>query len=824
MFLTRILFELPTARLREIVRARASTIRGLPRIGAKYELARALEAALTSYDSVQRALRSTSLPQYRVLTAVVVRGGEAAFSELALEVVEDEIEKLTRTIDDLETLGLAFWTGDGDQRGVFVPRGVGQHVPLPAPLRMRLEVALESVSASGLARIGKALGAGNAGTNRQDWFVAIREAVRDAAAVRRQAALLSEEADVILRTLVESGGAATLQTLSLSVDARKRRQVLDLGWTPYRYESDPRNGVEELLSRGIAFQDKAGGWGGAGLVIPIELLEALLGECGTHGLPPEPCLDTIPAEGIPLQRHDSLIRDIAYLFGFVRRMECPKTNSGVMYKTAVKNFSRGVSMNDPRYAEFVYAVAAEAGLIAAGGRKSLFAVTKRGSAWLALNPEAQRTALFHAWHGGSQWSEAFDEMLTDGKGYRGAQDAREYRDAAIQLLGESARDFPGQAISLDSLSEQAEYNWWARFHFGPEYNIGETVQSNVELIRRIAGRSLFWLGVTAVSLDGGGNPEYVALTDEGMRRLEGEAPPEEPVPLPEKFIVQPNLEVFAPPNMPAGVLHRLFTIAEPAGRGMLSLTRDSLRQALDAGETCESILDFLRAHSQTGIAQNVEYLVKEVGGRHGQIEVGHAGLYLRVDDPTLLKELEAQRNLKIGFRRNLSENIALITGDSVDDVLKTLRQAGYLPVSSETTNGARPTARTSRRVGQSEEVFDAVTRTSIAEIDSRIDWEAVAGSDGQPFPEAATESPTPKHAPSSYVEDLMVRAIEEQRCLEIIYRPSDGSSLTQRVVEPHDLAGPIVYAFCRLREDWRNFNIRCIQSARMTGETFEWRE
>src|SRR5687768_7065184 len=127
MSLTRILFQLPTTRLRDIVRARASTIRGLPRIGDKLELARALASALTNYDSVQRALRGTSLPQYRVLAAAVVHGGEAAFSKLAETVGREEIGRLEQVIDDLERLGLAFWTAEGD-RAVFVPRGVAQHI------------------------------------------------------------------------------------------------------------------------------------------------------------------------------------------------------------------------------------------------------------------------------------------------------------------------------------------------------------------------------------------------------------------------------------------------------------------------------------------------------------------------------------------------------------------------------------------------------------------------------------------------------------------------------------------------------------------------
>ena len=824
MSLTRILFELPTDRLREIVRVRASTIRGLPRINNKHDLARALASALTNYDSVQRALRGTSLPQFRVLTSVIVRGGTASFADLAQDIDERDLERLEQAVNSLENLGLAFWTENAGSRVVFVPRGVAQNIPLPAPLRLRLEVALEAAPAAALQSIASIYDVGDTAGSRKALSAAIREVFRNPELVHQSAAALSEEGAGALEALIDSGGVESLQAISQVVETRKRRQVMDLSWSPYPYDGEPRNGVEEILSRGLAFLDQVGAWGGGRIVVPIEVLESLTGGRFTQAFPSEPAWEASAVDIQALQAHHSLVRDVVYLFGFIRRNETPRTNAGVMYRTAIKGFARGTTIANLEYAEFIYAVASEAGLIATGGRKSLYGVTKRGAAWLALKPDAQGKALFDAWRGGALWDEAFDAMLADGKSYRSAQDAREYRDAVIDLISDAARNLPDKAISMVSLAERAEFNWWARFRFDADNGAGDSVRSNVELVRRIAGKSLYWLGLTTTASDAQGNPAYFALTGEGRRRLGIDSTNHEPPPGPEKFILQPNLEVFAPPNMPAMVLHRLFGMTEPAGRTMLSLTRESLRQAFDGGETSESILQFLRAHSQTGISQNVEYLVNEVGSRHGQIEVGHAGLYLKVDEPHLLRELEAQRNLKIGFRRFISENIALITGESVDGILKVLRQAGYLPVSSEEKNGAKSVVRSPRRSPNVEEEFEVLPRSSVAEVDGRIDWESVASADGLPYVAAEAKPSNSNGATPSYIEKLAIRAIEDLKCLEIVYKPADGSSLTQRVVEPHDLNGPILYAYCRLREDWRNFNIRCIQSARLTGETFEPRD
>src|SRR5262249_44513062 len=120
-----------------------------------------------------------------------------------------------------------------------------------------------------------------------------------------------------------------------------------------------------------------------------------------------------------------------------------------------------------------------------------------------------------------------------------------------------------------------------------------------------------------------------------------------------QFVVQPNLEIYAPPNLTPKLYYGLFRIADPKGSGMLEISRDSLRKAMDREMTSGSILDFLRQHSSTGLPQNVEYLVREVGGRHGHIRVGNAGLYLVVDDPILLKELAAQKKLSIQIRKQL---------------------------------------------------------------------------------------------------------------------------------------------------------------------------
>ena len=110
--LARILFELPTERLRSITRSRAATIRGVPRIEDKLDLARFLASALSNFDSVRSAIKETTLSEYRTLAFLSSREREVPFDEL-LQVAGSE-----RRFDEreVEILLAAFRKIDVQQR------------------------------------------------------------------------------------------------------------------------------------------------------------------------------------------------------------------------------------------------------------------------------------------------------------------------------------------------------------------------------------------------------------------------------------------------------------------------------------------------------------------------------------------------------------------------------------------------------------------------------------------------------------------------------------------------------------------------------------
>jgi predicted DNA-binding transcriptional regulator YafY len=76
-------------------------------------------------------------------------------------------------------------------------------------------------------------------------------------------------------------------------------------------------------------------------------------------------------------------------------------------------------------------------------------------------------------------------------------------------------------------------------------------------------------------------------------------------------------------------------------------------------------------------------------------------------------------------------------------------------------------------------------------------------------------------APGPILE-LLADAAQSQECVEVEYNArSKGRDIrTVRVIEPEQVFGDSVIAFCRLRQAEREFRLQRIAWARRTGERF----
>lgn len=137
---------------------------------------------------------------------------------------------------------------------------------------------------------------------------------------------------------------------------------------------------------------------------------------------------------------------------------------------------------------------------------------------------------------------------------------------------------------------------------------------------------------------------------------------------------------------PAGELAELLDrTAERESRGAASVWRftpASVRRAMDAGYTADDLLADL---AEVGtVPQPLDYLVRDVARRHGEVTVTTVACIVQASDPVLLAEIAGHRRLaRLGLR--LLAPTVLASALPAGKTLAVLRENGYAPVPVEDT-------------------------------------------------------------------------------------------------------------------------------------------
>ncbi|HWH26242.1 MAG TPA: helicase-associated domain-containing protein [Pseudolysinimonas sp.] len=182
--------------------------------------------------------------------------------------------------------------------------------------------------------------------------------------------------------------------------------------------------------------------------------------------------------------------------------------------------------------------------------------------------------------------------------------------------------------------------------------------------------------------------------------------------------VQHDLSIIAPGPLAATVDSRLRTIADIDGRGLATsyrVTAASITRGLTAGETADSIREFLAAISLTGIPQPLDYLLADTSARFGTLRVGaldpgaaddelaaagiaKAASYVRSVETALLDQLVVDPNLTpLGLQR-VGDRV--VSRFDATIVFWTLADARY-PVVAENAAGEITELKRERRAGAS---------------------------------------------------------------------------------------------------------------------------
>lgn len=194
--------------------------------------------------------------------------------------------------------------------------------------------------------------------------------------------------------------------------------------------------------------------------------------------------------------------------------------------------------------------------------------------------------------------------------------------------------------------------------------------------------------------------------------------------------LQHDLSVVAPGPLEPAIDERMRVVADVENRGLATTYRISaatVNRALTAGETAESLREFLGKISSTGIPQPLDYLITEGATRYGLLRVGTldseardpddpgygARSYVRSDDAHLLQTVAVDQSLASISLTRVGEH-RLVSRFDRDIVFWSLSDARY-PVAAEDEHGAVLALRRHRiardqRLHRSDPLGELVTR------------------------------------------------------------------------------------------------------------------
>ncbi|MEJ3747284.1 helicase-associated domain-containing protein [Actinomycetes bacterium KLBMP 9797] len=157
----------------------------------------------------------------------------------------------------------------------------------------------------------------------------------------------------------------------------------------------------------------------------------------------------------------------------------------------------------------------------------------------------------------------------------------------------------------------------------------------------------------------------------------------------ETVLLQADLTAVVPGTPSARLVALLDGAADRESSGTAATWRfssASVRRAFDGGVVADELLAALRDVAAGGrMPQPLEYLVKDVARRHGEVRVMPIACCLRSEDTALLNEIRHAKALaKLGLVA-LAPTV-LGSAKSAAETLKALRTAGYAPA-GENTDG-----------------------------------------------------------------------------------------------------------------------------------------
>jgi hypothetical protein len=562
----------------------------------------------------------------------------------------------------------------------------------------------------------------------------------------------------------------------------------------YRPYGAPRTSQVWAAARGLLM--RASDWDGASWVMPAEVGLALRGP--DYAAPFEPNPPAVPrsdADPATVARAAAAagaaaVRLVADLLDLAGRTPVPTLRSGGIGQRELRRTAKTLGCPEPDL-RLALSVAVHAGLLSfADGRVT---PTTGYDAWQRKEPAARLAALLTSW-----WTAPSVAIAVTGPVNPGEPDAGvvALRTAMIGAASEPS----GTAVDdHHALAELAI--WRSPLAFGDP---GATPTLAVACWQEAT-----LLGVAA---EGAVTAAGRALLDgaDDLTTLVGDIGT-----VLHTAVFQADLTAVVGGTPGPELVGLLDLAADQESRGVASTWRfspTSIRRALDSGQTATGLMEALAAASTGELPQPLRYLITDVARRHGGVRATAVTCCLRSDDVALLTEIAADRRLRsLGLRR-LAPTV-LAANVPLPNVLRALRAAGYAPV-AEADDGAPIVERAAHHRAGAAAVASprmrprsATPRTDPSELARAL----LAAPDEALVPTTPELEAVRTSATNLVTSEarLLAYAIEHHQPVTIDYINRDGNA-SSRTIDDIELNGGSLWAWCRLREDQRWFNLKRI--------------
>lgn len=509
------------------------------------------------------------------------------------------------------------------------------------------------------------------------------------------------------------------------------------------------------------------------------------------------------------RRDGSLGWDLAELLARVARSRFKLTQAGRMNRRDLRTMEAAFAIPNAGYAAFLMYLVGGLGLLVSlpGG---VLTAAEYSDAWFAQSPETRAAAAAAGWHAMRGYPENADTDPVEVDYLNNL--AFVFRRKILDLL--KSMD-PARTVNVESLADHIA--WHLPWGFRGPMSTSRPLATTARLVR-----SCYWLGLLQV--DDPNEPRYAKLSAlgavyAGRAGESGDALiPDDP-----QFFLQPNAEIFAPPNLsPRSYFHVRRLTAEKKGgaAGTFPLTADSLRRALDSGVEVAQITHFLEQFSRTGLPPNVRALVETAGRQHGRIRLVPAGYVVVTDEPLLLEEIRRLKTVAPLVGPNLADRVATVESGHVPELMRNLRARGYAPLDQAEIGNALSLPADPNSVPPAPRVGFAL---QLGRGETELDWSAIEDQGDEGPPRVVTEPSAPVHTFAEILA-LLGQARTAEREVQVEYLGDRYAPKGTYVLWPMELDARYVEAFCLTTEDYRFFDISKIGLAFLTGQPCEWEE